>query len=393
MWIEKNGKTWRIREDVAGQRIALASGFATKTAAARAMTMMKADALRGDSLIPRGGQMTLSAWIDTWWPTYKRALKETSRVSIEGVINRYIKPMLGHYTLDHLHDQPLLVQGWVNDLLDGKTLVPAPRPLAAATVRNAHGQLYVIFGAAINQKLIRHNPCDHTSLPEEENDTDEMLFLTHEQAGEIVMAMPVYWRPLIMLFLATGLRWSEAMGLRVRDVDLVTNILRVRINRVEIGGRFVDQTPKTKRGRRPVSFQLAIGEMLAPLMAGKKADEHIFRALRGGDIRHKDFYVIWWAARASIGLPGLRLHDLRHTHVAWLISANVPLSAISKRVGHKSVAFTDARYGHLLPEVDDGIVTAIEAAMRKIDFRGQVGESDPSEPRSTPLNPGQPQGE
>lgn len=386
MWTEKNGKTWRIRELVAGDKITLAAGFDTKTAADNAMTIMRADALRGDSLLPRGGEITLADWIDLWWPTYKRALKITSQTSIQGIIDRYIKPMLGHLRLSNVCDKPLIVQRWVNDLLDGNTRVKRPRALAPKTVRNAHGQLFVIFAAAIAGKRIRHNPCDHTVLPEEDDET-EMMFLTYEQADRLVRATPEYWRPLIMLLLATGLRWSEAMGLRKRDIDLTLMRLRVRVQTVEVSGRPTDQTPKTKRSRRYVSFQPLIGELLAPLLSGKRAEDRVFLGERGGLIRRKEFYPIWHAVRAAADLEGLRLHDLRHTQAAWLIAANISMSAISRRLGHKDVAFTDRVYGHMLPEVDEGIVTAVESAMAKIDFRGNLGESDPAEPPATPGNP------
>lgn len=393
MWIEKNGPSWRIRELIAGEKLTLASGYETKTAAENAMTIMKADALRGDSLVPRGGELTLAAWVETWWPAYKRALKVTSQVSIGGVISRYIVPMLGHLQLGELSEQPLIVQRWTNDLLDGRTKVRSPRPLASKTVRNAHGQLYVILAAAITHKYIRHNPCEHTLLPEEDDDRDEMLFLTSEEADRVVRATPEHWRPLIMVLLATGLRWSEAMGLRVRDVDLRTNRLHVRLQTVEISGRPVDQTPKTKRSKRYVSFQPLIADLLRPLLDGKKPDDRVFAGKKGGLIRRKEFYEVWWLARGAAGFPGLRLHDLRHTHVAWLIAANIPLSAISRRLGHKSVGFTDERYGHLLPEVDDGIVAAVEMTMAKIDFRGTLGESLPAEPPSTPASPAETPGQ
>jgi len=393
MWIEKNGPSWRIRELIAGEKITLASGYETKTAAGDAMTLMKADALRGDSLVPRGGELTLAAWVETWWPAYKRALKATSQASIDGVINRYILPMLGHLRLGEMSDQPLIVQRWTNDLLDGRTKVKRPRPLASKTVRNAHGQLYVILAAAITHKYIRHNPCEHTLLPDEDDDRDEMLFLTSEEADTLVRAIPVHWRPLIMVLLAAGLRWSEAMGLRVRDIDLRTNRLHVRLQTVEISGRPVDQTPKTKRSKRFVSFHLLIAEMMRPLVDGKKPDDRVFTGPKGGLIRRKEFYEVWWLARAAAGFPGLRLHDLRHTHVAWLIAANVSLSAISRRLGHKSVGFTDERYGHLLPEVDEGVVAAVEAAMAKIDFRGTLGEPTLAEPPSAPVSPAETPGQ
>lgn len=369
MWIERHGPSYRIRELIAGEKITLATGYETKTAAQHALTLMKADQLRGDSLVPRGGEMTLGAWVETWWPAYRRALKATSQSSIDGVIRRYIIPMLGHLQLGELSGSPLTVQRWVNDLLDGRTRVRSPRPLANKTVRNAHGQLYVIMAAAITHKYIRHNPCEHTLLPEEDDDRDEMLFLTPEDADRLIEATPAHWRPLILVFLATGLRWSEAMGLRKRDIDLARGRLHVRLQTVEVSGRPVDQTPKTKRGKRHITFQAAIGEVLGPLLDGKRADDRVFTGPQGGLIRRKEFYEVWWLIREAAGCPGLRLHDLRHTHVAWLIAANVPLSAISRRIGHKDVGFTDQRYGHLLPEVDEGLVTAVDVAMRKIDFR------------------------
>jgi integrase len=41
----------------------------------------------------------------------------------------------------------------------------------------------------------------------------------------------------------------------------------------------------------------------------------------------------------------------------------VQLPAISRRLGHESITTTIDRYGHLLPEVDDGLVRALVAAM------------------------------
>lgn len=383
MWTEKNGKTYRIRELIAGSKITLGAGYETEKAADTAMTLMKADQIRGEGLVPRGGEMTLSAWIDLWWPTYKRALKATSQTSIAGIIDRYIKPMIGRLRLDEV--QPLTVQGWVGDLLDGRTHVKRPRALASKTVRNAHGTLFMIFAAAINSRYLRHNPCVHTALPEE--DDAEMMFLTHAQADQLVRTLPELWRPLVMVLLATGLRWSEAMGLHVRDIYPQDGRLYVRINTVELSGRFVDQTPKTKRGKRFVSYPPVIAEIFAPLIDKKKSDDRVFAAQRGGMIRHKEFYAMWHVVRLEAGLAGLRIHDLRHTAIAWLISAGVPLTAISRRVGHASISVTDGRYGHLLPEVDDGIMAVVEAAMRKIDFRGNLGEPAPGVPISTPLIP------
>lgn len=366
MWIEKNGKTYRIRDLVNGEKVTIASGYDTKTAASNAKKLLEADALRGEALRPDASDMTLNAWIDLWWPAHSRSLKASSVDSSGGVTGRYVRKLLGHMRLRELEENPLTIQRWVNDLLDGRTGATKARPLAAKTVRNAHGNLSKIFKAAISSKYMRHNPCDHTNLPEE--DTQEMMFLTYDQADRLIQHTPAYWRPLVMLFLATGLRWSEAMGLRVRDVDLTLNRLYVRLNTVEVVGKLVDQTPKTKRGKRYVTFGATVGRLLAPLVDGKRDNERVFNMPDGRPIFHKPFYRLWHELRVSADLDGLRVHDLRHTHVAWLIAAKIQLSAISRRIGHKNVSVTDGIYGHLLPEVDEGVVIAVENAMVKINI-------------------------
>lgn len=52
------------------------------------------------------------------------------------------------------------------------------------------------------------------------------------------------------------------------------------------------------------------------------------------------------AARAAIGLPHVRWHDLRHTCASWLVQAGVPLTTIRDLLGHSTIAVTQ-RYAHL----------------------------------------------
>ncbi len=58
-------------------------------------------------------------------------------------------------------------------------------------------------------------------------------------------------------------------------------------------------------------------------------------------------------------LPRIRFHDLRHTHVAHLIASEVPLLAISKRLGHSSVSFTLDRYVHLAADAESQAAAAV----------------------------------
>lgn len=378
MWVEKNGPTFRVRDLVGGRKVTVAAGYRTKTAANSARVQLEADALRGEALVPRGGDMTVGEWVDVWWPSYAVRLKPSARISSEGIIRRYIRPMLGHIPLGDM--VPLVVQSWVADLQAGRH--GTGRRLSPKTIGNAHGQLHTILKAAVSQRLIRSNPCEHTGLPPKQH--HEMMFLTEPQADRIVSAVPEYWRPLILFFLGTGFRWSEAVGLRVRDVDVLARRVRHRKQTQELAdtAEIVDEEPKSQAGRRTITITRDIAELLIPLTT-RGSDERVFTAPKGGVVRQRGFYRIWMKARASAGLDGLRIHDLRHTHAAWLISAGVPLTAIQRRLGHKSIAVTSDLYGHLMPEVDTKIDDAVDSALGKIDFRGQVGESNRPQPTAT----------
>ncbi len=61
------------------------------------------------------------------------------------------------------------------------------------------------------------------------------------------------------------------------------------------------------------------------------------------------------------GLPRIRFHDLRHTHVAHLIAAGEQHLLIAKRLGHASSSFTMDRYGHLFESAGAQAASAVAA--------------------------------
>lgn len=378
MWIERNGPTWRIRDLVGGRKVTIATGFPTKSAARAAMAQARADELRGDALVPRGGRVPLADWIDSWWPAYSAALKPSSRIAAEGIIRRYIRPRLGHLPLEDV--DPLAVQRWVADLLAGW---PGQKALSVKTVRNAHGLLHKIMAEAVAQRLIRSNPCVRTGLPERVD--YEMRFLTEPEAARLLAAMPDHWRPLIATLLGTGLRWGEAVGLRVGRVDLLAGRLTVveTLQELADSAELVFVPPKSRMSRRTVPLPAYVVDSLVPLVAGKGRDDLVFTAVKGGPVRYRVFRSTWVRACAAAGLDGLRIHDLRHTHAAWLISAGVPLTAIQRRLGHASIAVTSDRYGHLMPAVDEGILRTLDAALPEINSRGTVGGNGGDQRRPT----------
>lgn len=378
MWPEKHGKTFRIRDEVGGRKVTLGSGYRTKTEAKNAMVGLKADQLRGDQLVPRGGKMLLREWIDVWLPLYEASVKPSTAKSELRRVRNHILPLLGHLPLEDL-EEPIVIQRWMGQLTAGQH--PSGRKLAAKTVRNCHGLLYTIVQAAVKARLIRFNACTESakSLPARVH--KEMRFLTDPEMGRLIVAMDPRYRPLVLLLLGTGLRWGEAIGLQVKHVDVLAGKLTVLQTLHEIAGQHVFTEPKTVKSRRTVSFTRQVAGGLAGQVAGKDRDDMVFTAPAGGLLRHSKFYErIWQPACVAAGLGGweqngkrrryvgFRIHDTRHTHAGILISDGRPLTAISRRLGHSSYAVTDALYGHLREEVDEGILAALDVALGGIDL-------------------------
>lgn len=368
MWVEKNGPTYRIRDLIAGKKVTLEVGYPTKTSAKKRMTALRADQLRGDFIDPRGGKILLNDWIDSYWPSYESTLKPSARRSEESRVRIHIRPLLGTLPLAQIGD--LTVQQFVHDIGAG---IPDPqcegkwlrRPLSPKSVRNVHAILHKLLQAAVSQRYLRLNPSAGSAMPPRVH--KEMRFLTAPEIGRLLAACSgeyERWRPFVLLMLATGLRYGEATGLRVGDVDVLAGSLTVLRTRHEVdGGAYLFTEPKTSSSRRTVMFPREVAAELAGMVTAKDRGDSLFTMDDGTPMTRNFRQRIWLRIRERAGVDGLRLHDLRHTHAAVLISAGTPLTAVQRRLGHSSIRVTSDLYGHLMPEVHDSIVSAVSAML------------------------------
>ncbi len=70
----------------------------------------------------------------------------------------------------------------------------------------------------------------------------------------------------------------------------------------------------------------------------------------------------WPRAMAAVGMPGVTLHSLRHTHASMLIASGMDVLTVSRRLGHGSPTITLRVYGHLIHGADDRAAQIMEAA-------------------------------
>lgn len=375
MWVEKHGPGWRIREQVGGRKLTIESGYPTKTAAKAAIARMKTDRWRGDYIDPKAGRVTLNEWVDAWWPSYAATLKPTTQRTEGSRVRNHIRPFFGELPLEEI--DTLAVQRFVSALTLGSDGL---RKISPKTIRNVHAILHKVLDAAVAQRLIRVNPAVSPRLPKVRR--QEMRFLTTPEIGRLLAATPEYWRPLVALLVATGLRYGEATALRVGRVDVLAGRLEVLETMHDgIGGVPLFTDPKSERSRRVVPFPRKLGHVLAPLLVGKDREDLVFTDLDGVRPVTRNFRQrVWPRILDKAGLGRVRLHDLRHTHAAHLISKGRPLTAISRRMGHASISVTSDVYGHLTDEVDEGILAAVDDMLPDLDDGGDLGGTVPEQP-------------
>lgn len=63
----------------------------------------------------------------------------------------------------------------------------------------------------------------------------------------------------------------------------------------------------------------------------------------------------------ELGLKNIRVHNLRHSHIALLIEKGMQPLVIAQRIGHDSVNTTRNIYGHLYPNKQREVADLLNA--------------------------------
>ncbi|WP_285689004.1 site-specific integrase [Actinoplanes sp. NBRC 103695] len=220
-------------------------------------------------------------------------------------------------------------------------------------------------------------------------------FLSTEEADLLVAACPDAIRDLVKVALGTGMRMGELFGLRVGAVDLrVAQPVAYVEQTLDRGGNFAE--PKSERSRRPVQLPGSVSDLLAERMRGKRRGDLIFTSPGGKPWDSNNFRSRYWykavaaAQRCRVHPPvppkvgngkkvrrvsdlavstcdcttrlhqRPRFHDLRHSHVAYLIDAGWDFFVIQHHIGHASIKTTFDVYGHRLTRGDKARLKALD---------------------------------
>lgn len=306
-------------------------------------------------------EMTLDEWAERHFASLTGVTPGTL-TTYRRVYARTWQPRLGHLRLSQISREQLART--VNEI-----------EASDKTIKNAWGILATMLKVAVVDGHLSRSPALGVKLPRRTAHLKvEHRYLTHAEWWDLLDATPAHWQPFVWMLAGTGMRWGEAVALNAGDVDL--EHATVRINKAEKwdvadrGRRLIGPT-KTGKSTRTVTLPPEVVEAAAPIADGRKSTETLFLAPRGGTVQHRTFYSDIWRAKccAPLPTPHPRIHDLRHSHVAWLIAEGVPLPVIQARLGHEKITTTIDTYGHLLPDIQRA---AADAASRVLGRRPTV---------------------
>jgi integrase len=202
----------------------------------------------------------------------------------------------------------------------------------------------------------------------------EMHPLTPNQARQFLdAARDDRHYALYLVAITAGLREGELLGLRWEDVDLDMGKVAVKrqLTRTSDGLSFT--APKRGKTRSVRLTRHAVAalkdhrkrQLEERLAAGPLWQENdlVFAPTIGtpvdvGNLTYRSLRPLLERA----GLPRIRFHDLRHTCATILLSRGTHPKIVQEMLGHATITQTMDTYSHVLPDIQDGAVNAMQEA-------------------------------
>lgn len=292
----------------------------------------------------------------------QRGLKHSTIVRYRELTTR-IYPQIGHIKLkdlraDQLNDlYTLLAQDGQNKRTGGG--------LSAKTILEHHRLISTVLEQATKEGLIPFNLASRATLPKVTK--KEVNYFQPEQVEAIRDALerePLKWKTLIHLFLITGARRGEVLGLKWDKVDFDGSRIHICnsvLYSADIG--IYESTPKTPTSDRFVSLPpetMLLLRQYRAWQAGERLRMGEYYQDRGflftqdnGAPMHPDSVTDWLKKFSKRhDLPHINPHAFRHTMASMLYFNGVDSVSISKRLGHAQVSTTANIYAHVMEEAD-----------------------------------------
>ena len=289
---------------------------------------------------PRTPGHPMDAFAEEFLERYARLWKPRTLESNTYMVRKYILPAFGHLTVDAIAVEH--VRDWFASMAERPGSANRALPVLSVMMRMAELWDY---------RPHNSNPCKNTRRYRTQA---KERFLTAEEMARLnaVLTRDAFWCPhivaIVRLLMLTGCRLGEIVSL---EWDWI------RGKRVHL--------PDSKSGPRTVWLSSAARAVIDAIPRYSANCPFLFPARP--PTRHIDSITFHWhRIRNEAGLPGLRIHDLRHSWASTAAMNGVDMVTIAKLLGHALVETTE-RYTHLsdrsVADAADRVSGRIHAAL------------------------------
>lgn len=155
----------------------------------------------------------------------------------------------------------------------------------------------------------------------------------------------------------SGMRLGELLALTAGDIDLKNSTISITKSLQRIERQDVITEPKTEHSIRDIVIPVFLTNELENYM---KMIYDCIGNTRLFEISKQSLYYPMKKYSELANVPRIKIHDLRHSHVALLIENNVSPLAIAERLGHEDIKVTLGTYGHLYPNKQNEIANILD---------------------------------
>lgn len=303
---------------------------------------------------PRAGQALFRTEAETWLNQHLGA--ETSIATYRSVLRAHIDPAIGGRPIAAIRRE------------DIKALIASMhrKGLSASRIGCAHLVISAVLAEAVRDKKLAESPCAGIQLPAAATAADFTL-PGHDQIETVAAGMPPDWAATVWLMHGCGLRVGEALAvsLRCRIGDGTTLRVREQVN------QFAQLRPLKHRNAgefRDIPLPEYVSEAIDKHIAGHgtTTDGYLFQGRKYKLVTRRTYQQAFQRAAAQAGLPPDFIpHTLRHLYASTALAENVPITDVSRWLGHNSIELTHQIYGHLVPANFSRARAALDAAYHR----------------------------
>jgi len=240
--------------------------------------------------------------------------------------------------------------------------------LSMTYINRVLAHLRIVMKRAVSEGLIAHNPVDDvTPLPTDNKKVDFWELEEFQKAmtmfdGNNIQS--IHRKIVYELLFFSGVRIGELQALAWTKVDFKKYQITIEKTLIYNGKRdYYFSTPKTQNAYRTIGIGK---ELMNRLKQWRELQSMIgtfeYVTQIDGSFTPSYSFANWLKEAArKVNVKPIKLHALRHSHVAFLIEQGVQPLLIQERLGHANINITLGTYGHLYAKSDNLIVNVIDS--------------------------------